>query len=191
MTEKLRLDIAILLPGIPNADDACVARLISEIQGREGIDEVHVTAGPGKAAQLCIHYDAAIISLLRIRELVDSAGAKIADRFGHILWQVEGITHERRARTVAERLRAVPGVLEAEASATGLVRAEFDRNHVSESSIRDALVGMGIRSTDDADASRPSAKDHHDHGGAGHRHADKEGADHGHAHKRDDGHAHG
>jgi len=191
LTEKLRLDIAILLPGIPNAGDACVARLISEIQGREGIEEVHVTAGLGKPAQLCIHYDAEIISLLRIRELVDSAGAKITDRFGHILWQVEGITHERRARTVAERLRAVPGVLEAEASATGLVRAEFDRNQVSESSIRDALVGMGIRSTDDADASRPSAKDHHDHGGTGHRHADKEGADHGHVHKRDDGHAHG
>lgn len=74
MTEKLRLDIPIMLPGIPDTDDACVARLTSEIQSREGVEEVHVAAvGPGEPAQLCIHYDPSIVPLPRIRELVASA----------------------------------------------------------------------------------------------------------------------
>ncbi|MBR2117740.1 MAG: heavy metal translocating P-type ATPase, partial [Afipia sp.] len=158
MTEKLRLDIPIMLPGIPDTDDACVARLTSEIQSREGVEEVHVAAvGPGEPAQLCIHYDPSIVPLPRIRELVASAGARITERFGHVLWQVGGIAHQRRARTVADRLRAEPGVLEAEASAGGLLRVEFDRTLGSEQAIRAALAGMGVTVTGPI-ARRPAAK---------------------------------
>jgi len=158
VTEKLRLDIPIMLPGIPDTDDACVARLTSEIQSREGVEEVHVAAvGPGEPAQLCIHYDPSIVPLPRIRELVASAGARITERFGHVLWQVGGIAHQRRARTVADRLRAEPGVLEAEASAGGLLRVEFDRTLGSEQAIRAALAGMGVTVTGPI-ARRPAAK---------------------------------
>lgn len=193
MTEKLRLDIPILLPGVPDTDDACVARLTSEIQGREGVEGVHVAAaGPGEPAQLCIHYDPSVVPLPRIRELVASAGARITERFGHVLWQVEGIAHQRRARTVADRLRAVPGVLEAEASAGGLVRVEFDRTRGSEQAIRDALAGMGVTVTGPIAARRPAAKPDrvdkdqvadahagHDHGEHSHARGEKE---HDHAH---------
>jgi len=39
---------------------------------------------------------------------------------------VKGIGHQRRARTVGEQLRSLEGVLEAEASAAGIVHVEFD-----------------------------------------------------------------
>ena len=173
------MDIPILLPGVPDADDACVARLTSEIHGREGVEEVHVVAGLGEPAQLCIHYDPEIIPLPRIRELVASAGARISERFGHVLWQVDGIGHQRRARTVADRLRALPGVMEAQASAAGLVRVEFDRTRQgSEQAIRDMLAGMGVTVSGPVAAREPAAepgragKDEaaaphagHDHGG--------------------------
>ncbi|MFG1260570.1 heavy metal translocating P-type ATPase [Xanthobacter flavus] len=187
MVEKLRLDIPILLPNIADAADACVARLISELRGRDGIEYVHVAAG--EPAQLCVHYDVAVIALPRIRELAQSAGARITERFGHTMWQADGITHERRARTVANSLRALPGVLEAEASASGLVRVEFDREAVTEQEIRKALVQMGAVAAGDAAAlgsDRLDAHAGHDHGAAKHTHAESEHeggrGEHGHAH---------
>ena len=177
MTEKLRLDIPIILPEVPDAADACVARLISQLRGRSGIEDVHVAgASASGQAQLCIHYDPYVIPLARIRELALSVGAKITERFGHALWRVEGIGHERRARTVAERLRSLPGVLEADANAAGLVRIEFDRTHTSEQAVSDALRRMGIRaaqppersrSTPATDAQPSQLHEGHDHREAG------------------------
>ena len=89
MSDKLRLDIPILLPGVDDAADACVARLISEMRGRDGIEEVHVSAHDGEPTQLCVHYDAAILPLTRIRELVSAAGARVAQRYGHAVWQLD------------------------------------------------------------------------------------------------------
>jgi len=195
VAEKLRLDIPTLLPGVPDADDACVARLTSEIQSREGVEAVHVAAGgPDEPAQLCIHYDPETVPLPRIRELVASAGARITDRFGHVLWQVEGIGHQRRARTVADRLRAVAGVLEAEASAAGLVRVEFDRTRGSEQAIRDALAGMGITVAGAAVARRPTvAPERVGEERAAHENGDSDHVGHDHGggkHGKDDGHDH-
>lgn len=143
MSDTLRLDIPILLPEVQHAADACVARLISQMRGREGVEEVHVAARDGEPAQLCVHYDAAVLPLPRIRELVTAAGARVAERYGHAVWQLD-IQHERRARTTAERLRAVPGVLEAEASSSGAVRVEFDRSIVSEASLSRELSRMRV-----------------------------------------------
>ncbi|MBY0318684.1 MAG: heavy metal translocating P-type ATPase [Reyranella sp.] len=161
MTGKLRLDIPILLPEVNDAADACVKRLISEMRGREGIEEVHVATRDGEPAQLCVHYDAAVLPLPRIRELVTAAGARIAERYGHAVWQLD-IQHERRARTIAEQLRALPGVLEAEASAAGAVRIEFDRSITSEASLARELAKMR---TGRSAKARAGADDHagHDH----------------------------
>jgi len=176
MTEKLRLDIPILLPEVSDAADACVARLTSELRARQGVQNVHVTAARnGELPQLCIHYDADVLPLPRIRELVTGAGAKIAERYGHALWQLD-IPHQRRARTLAGRLRALPGVLEAEASASGTVRVEFDRSVTTEASLREQLDGMQAGAT-----AKAPVDDH-----AGHRHAEGK-HDHG---EGEAGHAH-
>ncbi|MBY0325183.1 MAG: heavy metal translocating P-type ATPase [Reyranella sp.] len=162
MTEKLRLDIPILLPEVTDTADRCVDRLMSEMRGREGVANAHVVpAQDGQAAQLCIHFDPAILPMPRIRELVTAAGAGISERFGHATWQLD-IPHERRARTIAEKLRALPGVLEAEASAAGTVRVEFDRSAASEASLARELDRMRIGT-----AAKPSlsAEEH-----AGHAH---------------------
>ncbi|MFH1346360.1 MAG: heavy metal translocating P-type ATPase [Pseudomonadota bacterium] len=167
MSDKLRLDIPILLPEVHDAADACVARLISEMRGREGIEQVHVApASDGEPAQLCIHYDAEVLPLPRIRELVSGAGARIAERYGHAVWQLD-IPHARRARTVAERLRTLPGVIEAEASAAGIIRAEFDRSVTSEAELRRELEKMRIGATA---AARPRIGDHAEHGHPAERH---------------------
>lgn len=145
MGKFLRIDLPILLPDVSDAADACVERLIAALRDQQGIEEVHIhTEGDGAPGQLCVHYDPDTLPLARIRELVAAAGATITERFGHGLWQVEGITHQRRAQTVADHLRALPGVLEAVASAAGTVRVEFDRQQVTEGEIREALAQLGV-----------------------------------------------
>lgn len=37
MTETLRIDLQLLLPGVPGEADACVGRLTRELEGRNGI----------------------------------------------------------------------------------------------------------------------------------------------------------
>jgi len=169
MVEKLRLDIPILLPDVTDAADACVVRLTAELQGREGVESVHVRAPTnGAAAQLCIHYDASILPLPRIRELVASAGAEVTERYGHMVWHLE-ISHQRRARTIAAKLRKLPGVLEAEASASGTVRVEFDRTQTSQDTLRVALSQM-------AEAAKERAPVHaHAEGEADHAHGHEGG----------------
>lgn len=191
MTERLRVDIPILLPDVPDAADECVGRLLAELRGRSGVEKVHVKPStPGDSAQLCIHYDPGVLTLPRIRELALSTGVRITERFGHEVWKADGITHERRARTIAEQLRALPGVLEAEASAAGLVRVEFDREVISDTKLHDTLLKMGVTATKVSPSSRPAAKDDHadhdhDHGAGKDDHTEgdeDQDRDHGHAH---------
>ena len=42
-TQKLRLDLPLVLPDIHGTDDPCVKRLQDKLAGRPGIDEAHVT----------------------------------------------------------------------------------------------------------------------------------------------------
>ncbi|ARS26414.1 heavy metal translocating P-type ATPase [Sphingomonas sp. C8-2] len=181
MSQKLQLDIPLILPDIPDANDACVERLTANLTARPGIGKAHILPAEGdEPALLCIHYDREILSLGRIRDIAQAAGAAIAERYGHVLWPVKGISHQRKARTVSTRLRTLPGVLEADANATGMVRVEFDREQISEREIFRVLARMGVRQTRRALVYSP--EDTH----AGHDHAD--GAKD--AHVKGDGHDH-
>ncbi|WP_281301785.1 heavy metal translocating P-type ATPase [Iodidimonas sp. MBR-14] len=164
MTSKLRLDLPILLPNILHDADACVGRLLAELRGQTGVEDVHVQSDSVQAThQLCIHYDPDTLPLVRIRELVEAAGARITEQFGHLVWNVDGITHQRRARTVTEQLLALPGVLEAEISIGGVVRLEFDRKQTSEDDIRTALAEVGVDRK--SETHQHKADGDHRHGG--------------------------
>ncbi|MGH7458093.1 MAG: hypothetical protein ACREKN_03275 [Longimicrobiaceae bacterium] len=67
MTRKLRLDLPLLLPDVPNAKDACVARLETMVGGTPGIVHAHiVTADIPEASTLCLHYDPEMLSLSEV-----------------------------------------------------------------------------------------------------------------------------
>jgi Cd2+/Zn2+-exporting ATPase len=162
--KRLKLDLGILLPDAPGEADACVGRLINDLNGRAGIGQAHVVPASGEhPAQLCIHYDPAVASLARVREIAESAGAELTQRFGHVLWDVEGLLDERRARTVTDLLSRLPGVMEADASAAGPVRIEFDRTATSEAALRSALGGMGVVTRGGVLPAAPEADHDHEH----------------------------
>ena len=190
MRAKLRLDIPVLLPEVPDAADACVVRLIATLEGRDGIAEAHVVPPEnGHEAQLCVHYDPDSFSLARINELVRGAGARITEQFGHILWEVDGIGHERPARTVTEQLQREAGVLEAEASSAGLIRIEFNRGETSAETLEKALGRLGVQRRT-ARTKAEGAPGHVHREGEPHDHGDGKGHDHA-AGEHDHDHAHG
>jgi Cd2+/Zn2+-exporting ATPase len=100
------------------------------------VERAHVICLDGdRPTALCIHFDAAKLPLPRLREMVRAAGAEITERYGHAIWQVTGISHERRARTVSDALCALPGVVQASASTSGSVRVEYDRRMTTEEQV--------------------------------------------------------
>ena len=67
---KLKLELPLVLPDLPDARDDCVRTLVRMLRTKEGILGAHVdTAGTGKPVQLCLHYDPRLVSLTRVREL--------------------------------------------------------------------------------------------------------------------------
>ena len=139
MIEKLQIDIPVLLPDVPDARDQCVTRLRELIEAKQGVDASHlVEADEDRLDQLCIHYDSDALSLGEVRELARRAGVTLSARFGHLLLRTEPV-HSRRARTLSTRIQRLEGVLEAEFTADGVVRIEFDRERTDAAKIRSAL----------------------------------------------------
>src|SRR3546814_19404535 len=120
MKDQVRLDIPLLLPEIKDEADRCIGRLTIELQGRTGVQEAHVVASHDDTpAQLCIHYDPTILSLERVREIANGAGAALTEKYQHNQWSVDGLTHARKAPTVAAWLPTIPGTAQAGARPGG------------------------------------------------------------------------
>jgi hypothetical protein len=69
MNRRLRLDLPMLLPDVPDAQDACVARLNALLERKGGIVEAHTVDADGGAPVLCLHYDPDVLSLAQVERL--------------------------------------------------------------------------------------------------------------------------
>lgn len=126
--KKLQLKIPVLLPQVPNEKDTCVQRLINDLEAEEGLERVHIADEKEDSVPLlCFHYDPDVISIDRIQSLAERTGAKITEKYGHLLIEVDGIRHTRHARTIEKSLLNIEGVLEASANAGGIIRLEYDK----------------------------------------------------------------
>lgn len=176
MSEKTRIEIALVLPTVPDARDACVQRLADLLKATDGIEAAHVadTEGVGQD-QICIHYDPDRLSIAEVRALAKRAGAELDQQFGHLLLKSEPM-HARQARTVESRTRQIAGVLEAAVSPAGIVRIEFDRRAVDEEAIQAELQHIGVRNVEEVNKRhpaeptetdlKPAEEEHeHEHGG--------------------------
>ena len=92
---KLRLDLPLVLPDVDDPEDRCVGRLTEALTGRPGIDTAHIVRSPANDFQLCVHYDPAVISLSRLRELVSSVGGRLGERFSHLVFRADQSMHVR------------------------------------------------------------------------------------------------
>lgn len=167
--KKLKIEIPVLLPSVPDEKDRCVARLIDNLKDEKGIEDAHIEEG--EPALVCIHYHPDTISISKVKKIARQTGATLTHRFGHALLEVQGIRHQRHARSIGEALRQKNGVVEAVASATGILRLEWDTEKIKEAEIIEAVEKTGLKI-------RKETKDEH----ANH--------DHQHDHRKSDGHNH-
>jgi Cd2+/Zn2+-exporting ATPase len=138
--KKLQIKIPLILPEVPDEKDQCVDKLIQQLQGKDGLEKVHVADQTDNGVpQLCFHYDPEVISIDLIQKLAEQTGAEITEKFGHKLIEVEGIRHTRHARNIERNLRNKAGILEASVSGSGMVRLEFDSTKMDEAEILKAL----------------------------------------------------
>ncbi len=153
-----RLDLPLLLPAVRDLRDACVDRLVRLLARRGGVHSAHIV-DPGEApcdelqaregiaaaagAQLCLHYDADRLSLAQITALALAAGAKVTDRYGHIVVPFRSIGTPDAGGRIETELRALPGVAAASVNLAGQVaRVEFDRRRIDVAAIEHRMRAL-------------------------------------------------
>lgn len=162
MTEKTLFEVALLLPAIPDAHDACVQRLSDLLKAKAGIEDVHLKKDVGDGlGQICIHFDPARLSIGEVRELAHRSGAELDKRFRHLLLKSE-LMHAHQANTVELRAKKIPGVVEASISPVGAIRIEFNLGITNEDAILTALQSFGLRLS--LDQHRPHEVEHNKNG---------------------------
>ncbi|MFC5343337.1 heavy metal translocating P-type ATPase [Brevundimonas staleyi] len=199
MSKTIRLNIPVLLPHAPDAQDGCVGRLIALLRVEPGVTQAHVAEGE-QGAEICIHYDPDQLSLAQVRRRARQAGAEVSERFGHLVGRVDGVRHARHARTLAAALGDEAGVIEAVLDPAGALRLEFDREVTSRERLIERLASHGLALAGEGPATAIAAKpqgaaapeDTSGHGpDDGHDHGHSDGDGHGHGHSEGDGHDHG
>ena len=175
MTQSVRLDIPMVLPGVQDEQDGCVRRLVGMLEGRQGIERVHVTHGseesahdvgehphgvPHTDAALCLHYDPERMSLAQITDIATRAGATITRQYAHDVVPIRARGAEDDGARIERAVRAIPGVTGATANlAAQAVRVEYDRERVALPAILAVLQDAGAKPVDTAapqGESRPS-----------------------------------
>jgi Cd2+/Zn2+-exporting ATPase len=142
MTEKLSLQLALILPGVPDERDSCIQRLTETLQAK-GLEKVHVVQQDGKPV-LCLHYDPAQTPMPQVRSMAQAAGAKLSERYRHELMRIAGMDCSTCATVIEHALGRLDGVLEASVSyAAERMRLEYDTDKVSRKAIVQRLEALG------------------------------------------------
>lgn len=188
--EKIKINLEILLPDVPDEKDACVVRIIDIMKTRKGIEDVHIVLATGeKKPQLCFHYDPQLVNVEVIQKLAAEAGASITQQYKHLVLKVDGIRHQRQTKLIETILKDEPGVVSVSVAATGVIAVEFDTVILSESKLQSLLNKQGLKVVVDNSSFQKNAN--HTHGEHEHegKHDHKEGEKHDHAHEHS--HEHG
>lgn len=171
--EKLRLELPLLLPDMPD-DDGCVDLLNEYLRNTPGILETHVVRQNGSAT-LCLHFDPNLLPLGRVERLAHEAGAQITRRYRHENIAFGGLTTADSASGLADRLGDLPGMLHAQVNyAAGLAFVAYDSTQLDRVQIEEVMRRWGARPASPAAATSKKAQeagaahtDHgHDHGSA-------------------------
>lgn len=144
MTEKLTLQLSLVLPEIPDERDSCIERLSALLQA-EGLEKVHIVQHDGQPC-LCLHYDPTRFSLPQVRNMAEASGAQLSARYRHEVMRIDGMDCSTCATVIEHALHRLDGVLEASVSyAAERMRLEYDTERVSRKAIVARLEALGYR----------------------------------------------
>ncbi len=171
--QSLQLDIPVVLPGIDDANDGCVARLQERLQAQTGISQAHVERDHGQAV-LCLHYDPNLVPLEKLERLTRDEGAAITKRFRHETLTIAGMDCASCAAGIEHVVRKQNGVLNVNVNyPTQKMKVEYDSTLVQRAAIVKAVMRLGYRVPNNARSLTmvpiaPTVP--HDHANCGHEH---------------------
>lgn len=144
MNSKTRIDLALLLPEVPDVRDACVERLTTTLEGARGIQRVHLAQEEGDH-KLCLHYDPNLVSPKEIQNIAKAAGAQISERFGHGFLPIRSLSGEDSGRRIEAAVLSLPGIESASVNlASQTIGVEWDREEASLASVQKELERLGV-----------------------------------------------
>lgn len=162
MGDMLQLDLPVVLPDVSDAQDACVARVISLLESKPGVQRVHVARAADTAhgdhepdrhdldaseAFLCLHYDPEQVTLETLQHAVRAAGAEVTVRYAHVVLPFHAVGSEDSGRRIEATLREQRGVTAAVANFPGqVVRIEYDRSLTDTATLTRQLNESGASS---------------------------------------------
>ncbi|MBY0502657.1 MAG: cadmium-translocating P-type ATPase [Bryobacteraceae bacterium] len=161
MSSKVRIDLALLLPEVPDEQDACVQRLVTLLQKKEGIQTTHALTKDGAKPQICIHYDPNRITLAQVERLTRAAGAETTGQFGHAVLPIRIIDAEDASQRIESELGKIDGVIAVSANLPAqVVRVEFERAKTSTEKISAALEQLAYapQAAPEVSEEQPTAK---------------------------------
>lgn len=144
MTEKtIELEIPLLLPGVEDEADGCLARLEAALQNQKGLNRAHLERDKQPVA-LCLHYDPNVISLADVKRLAERAGAGIVNRYHHELIPVEGMDCSDCVKVIEHGVGRMDGVLAVNVNyPLEKLRVEYDAQKTSRDAIEKRVRGLG------------------------------------------------
>ncbi len=143
MGSKVRIDLALLLPDVPDEQDACIQRLVTLLKKKDGIQATHTLTKDGGKPRLCIHYDPNRITLAQAERFAHAAGAETTGQFGHAVLPIRVIDAEDASQRIESELAKLDGVVAVSANLPAqVVRVEFERAKTSTEKISAALEQM-------------------------------------------------
>ena len=140
MTQETEIDLPILLPDVPSAEDAYVGRVLARLEDTPGVTRAHIVEGP----RVCLHYDSAVVTLAGVERAARAAGAEVGARYGHAVVPLRAIAGEDAGTRIEAAIRHIPGVLAASVSLPAQVaRVEWDRERTSEGAVLKEFERLG------------------------------------------------
>lgn len=141
--EIIELNIKSLLPEIETNEDECIQRFQRALMKQDGVRQVHLTQDP-ESLDLRLHYDPSILSRPKIQKILKKTGSKIAKRYHHATFPIEGMDCSDCAIVLEHGLSRVEGILTVSLSyADQQMWVEYDRHRISSRAIGQSVRRMG------------------------------------------------
>lgn len=145
MEKTIELEIPILLPGICNDQDQCLARLESALKNHKGILRAHLEREKNPVG-LCLHYDPNLLNLSEVKRMAVEAGAQIVNRFHHDSIPIEGMDCSDCVIVLEHSVGRMDGVLSVNVNyATEKLWIEYDNHKVNRRLIENRIRSLGYK----------------------------------------------
>ncbi len=143
--QTLQLELPVVLPGVDDAQDGCIARLQTLLSTQTGIEQAHIDTDRGKP-HLCLHYDPNLVTLEKLERLARDEGAAITQRFKHETLPIAGMDCASCAGGLEQIVGKASGVTHVNVNyPTGKMKVEYDSTLTDRAQIVKTVGKLGYR----------------------------------------------